>query len=443
MTQIVDSLRGWAAGLSRRRGGRRGAALTFALLALNLFVAGFVVTGCAGLFGPRISVSQNEQTALQEGRDRLKKAEEAEAAGDKSEAQRIYTEAVGYYGAVANQFAGKPTGLEAQMEVARIQAEELNNLQMAFQTLRSLVKQYPLNSLGTSNLPQQARDQYDRVVGRLDEENSRTAWYKVMDFLVQRIAGGNSILALFIIAVLVTALTWPFRAKLIRQSREMAKFAPEMRKLQEKYKSDPLLYQEKTREFYKEHGVNPFAGCAPALLQWPITIVMYQLIVYYQFHFTGVHFLWINPAVGAISDSWAYPLTGALARNLSQPDTLLLLLFTFSTFVSMRLTPSTTADPQALEQQRMMSTFFPPFYFIMMLQWNIASAFVLYWLFSNVLGIAQQFIIYKTLPPVTPLVLKGGDDATPAGGSAASAGEAAKPLEANPKLVSPKSRRKK
>jgi hypothetical protein len=169
--------------------------------------------------------------------------------------------------------------------------------------------------------------------------------------------------------------------------------------------------------------------------------------VYYQFHFTGVHFLWMNPSMGGQSQAWAYPLTGALAWNLSQPDTLLLLLFSFTTFISMRITPSTTADPQALEQQRMMSTLFPPLYFIMMLQWNIASAFVLYWLFSNVLGIAQQFIIYKTLPPVTPLVLKGSEggveDAGNGGGTGASRAPAARPLEANPRLVSPKSRRKK
>jgi YidC/Oxa1 family membrane protein insertase len=424
----------------RRRGAFRAAA-TFLLLALNLFLFGFVSTGCAGVFGPKVSVSANPETALAEGRQRVEKAEAAEKAGDKAEASRVYGDAVAYYAEVGRRFANSTTGLTALNEEARIQSDKLDQVQVAYQTLRNARKQYPAGTIKDADLAQRTEQQYDAIVAKLDSQNAKTPWYAVMDFLV-RITGNRPVLALFIIAVLVTGLTWPFRRQLIRQSREMAKYQPEMKKIQEKYKSDPLLLNEKMREFQKEHGINMFAGCAPALLQWPITIVMYQLIVHYQFHFSGSHFLWINPATSAISAAWPAPLAGAIARSLAEPDTILLFLFCFSTFVSMKITPTTVTDPQALEQQKMMSTFFPPFYFLMMLQWGIASAFVLYWLFSNVLGIAQQFIIYRTLPPVQPLVLNpsgvSGD-----GDSGGSGAAAAKPLEANPKLISPKNRRKK
>jgi len=433
----------------RRRGASR-AAVTFALLTLNLFLFGFVSTGCAGLFGPKVSVSANPETALSDGRAMVEKADKAQQAGDKTEATRLYSDAVTYYGSVANNFRGTPTALEAMDEQARIQADDLNNVQAAYQTLRNARRQYPLGSLKDSDLTQKTEKQYEDIVARLDAENAKTPWYAVMDFIV-RMTGNRPVLALVVIAVLVTGLTWPFRRQIIRQSREMAKYQPEMKKIQDRYKSDPMLMQEKMREFQKEHGINLFAGCLPALLQWPITLLMYQLIVHYQFHFANSHFLWINPATSAISAGWPVPLAGSIARSLAEPDTLLLILFSFSTFVSMKITPSTTTDPQALEQQKMMATFFPPFYFLMMLQWGIASAFVLYWLFSNVLGIAQQFIIYRTLPPVQPLILNPGGDSSDgvdrsgngSGPGGNGSGGAARPLEANPKLISPKNRRKK
>jgi membrane protein insertase Oxa1/YidC/SpoIIIJ len=116
-------------------------------------------------------------------------------------------------------------------------------------------------------------------------------------------------------------------------------------------------------------------------------------------------------------------------------------------YLTTKLMPTQPAtDPAQAEQQKMMAITMPIVFFIMMLQWQPASAFVLYWLVSNILGLGQQWVIYRMLPTPPPLIIvnKDGDAAGKNGADgngADSGGE--KPLTANPKLVSPKNRKKK
>ena len=72
-----------------------------------------------------------------------------------------------------------------------------------------------------------------------------------------------------------------------------------MKYIQEKYREDPQIMQSKIMELYKEHGVNPFGGCLPLLIQMPIFIAFYQSL--FNFNFKVVEhakFLWI-PNIGA------------------------------------------------------------------------------------------------------------------------------------------------
>src|ERR671933_2287070 len=61
--------------------------------------------------------------------------------------------------------------------------------------------------------------------------------------------------------------------------QKMQQVQPEMKKLQAKYKNDRQKLNEEMMKFYKEHNVNPFAGCLPLVLQMPLFIVLYRLIL--------------------------------------------------------------------------------------------------------------------------------------------------------------------
>jgi len=236
-------------------------------------------------------------------------------------------------------------------------------------------------------------------------------------------------------------VVWPLRARQYRSAKEMQRYQPELKKIQQKYKDDPQLAMAKQQAFYKEHGINQFAGCLPVLLQAPVTLAMYQVILHYQFHFSQTTFLWMNPEAARASTQFPAPFTHAIAHNLGEHDLFLLVIYAISMYLQTKLMPTTpTMDPQQIEQQKIMSIMMPMTFFVMMLQWQPASAFVLYWFISNVLGLIQQAIIYKTLPPVEPFVPKTSiDDMVTVSGE----GDAPKPMVANPKLVSPKNKRKK
>jgi len=423
---------------SRRRG-------LFVLLLLLVLPLGAITAGCNPLARPP-AVSDNAEQAFKEGEAKKADATQAEKNGDKQEAKQRWSTVAAYYGEAARKFSNTANGLRAVEEEAAAM-EKAGNKYGAQTTLKNALRQYPATAFPEQR--PQLEQTYSELVSRLDQENSQTPYYKVMDVLVRALGNDpriSTVLAIFLIAVVVTLVVWPLRARQYRSFKEMQRYQPELKKIQDKYKGDTQLLYQKQQEFFKEHGINQFAGCLPMLLQMPITIGMYQVILHYQFHFTQATFLWINQAFGNLGAKLPPPLTGSMAHNLSEPDLPLLIVYAISMFLQSKLMPTTpSTDPAVAEQQKMMTITMPIMFFVMMLQWQPASAFVLYWFISNVLGLLQQWYIYRTMPPMPPLVLagEGGGPTGPSLDGSGNNGAAAKPMQANPKLVSPKSKRKK
>jgi membrane protein insertase Oxa1/YidC/SpoIIIJ len=184
--------------------------------------------------------------------------------------------------------------------------------QQALQVLRTASRQYSPRQF--PKLAPETERRYMDLATRVDQKNRPTIQYRIMDTVV-RLVGGNHVLALFLISLGVTIALWPLRAKQYRSFKEMQKFAPQMKKIQEKYKDDPQLQQQKLMEFYKEHGYNPFAGCLPLIPQMPVLWGLYYAISSYQYQFTESTFLWINPALGQASADWPGFFSHAIART--------------------------------------------------------------------------------------------------------------------------------
>ncbi len=88
---------------------------------------------------------------------------------------------------------------------------------------------------------------------------------------------GFSIIALTLFFRIVL---YPFTASQIRTSVKMQKIAPHVNKLKELHKNDSKKLQEETMKLYKEHGVNPAAGCLPMIIQLPFIWALYALLQY-------------------------------------------------------------------------------------------------------------------------------------------------------------------
>ena len=103
--------------------------------------------------------------------------------------------------------------------------------------------------------------------------------------------GMGAILILF--AFLVRLISGPLTKMSLRSTQKMQEVQPTIKKIQEKYKSDPKVMQMKIMQTYKEHNVNPLSGCLVMFLQWPIMIppfIVFRSVV----DFRGESFLWIK-----------------------------------------------------------------------------------------------------------------------------------------------------
>jgi YidC/Oxa1 family membrane protein insertase len=89
---------------------------------------------------------------------------------------------------------------------------------------------------------------------------------------------GNWGIAIILLTFLVKALTLYWTTKSMRSMKAMAALAPQMKNLQTKYADDKQRQQAETMALYKQHGVNPVAGCLPILLQMPIWLALYRML---------------------------------------------------------------------------------------------------------------------------------------------------------------------
>jgi YidC/Oxa1 family membrane protein insertase len=73
-------------------------------------------------------------------------------------------------------------------------------------------------------------------------------------------------------------LVTPLNLKSTKGMLEMQRLAPEMRKLQNEYRSDRQKLNEEMMKLYQEHKVNPMASCLPLLAQMPVFFIMFQIL---------------------------------------------------------------------------------------------------------------------------------------------------------------------
>ena len=85
--------------------------------------------------------------------------------------------------------------------------------------------------------------------------------------------------SIIVLTLLIMLLLYPLTAKQAKSMIAMQRVQPEIKKLQAKYKNDRQKLNEEMMKFYKENNINPLAGCLPLLLQMPLFIVLYRLII--------------------------------------------------------------------------------------------------------------------------------------------------------------------
>jgi YidC/Oxa1 family membrane protein insertase len=197
-----------------------------------------------------------------------------------------------------------------------------------------------------------------------------------------------------LLAFVVRLIVFPFTQKTIMHSRQMAQLSPLMTKIKEEYKDDPQQAQLKTMAMYKEYGLNPVAGCAPAFVQMPLFLTVYQCMLLYQFTFQKGYFLWINEATSSNTHGFTAP-------NLGTQDAILIVIYGITMIISQMLTP--ISDPSQKKQMRLMGVGISVVFTVFMFTgaFPVVSGFVLYWTFTNIFATVQSLRAYRL--PLEPL----------------------------------------
>ena len=130
---------------------------------------------------------------------------------------------------------------------------------------------------------------------------------------------GSYGMAIILFTILMRLCLWPINVSQQRSMKNMQTLTPKMKMIQEKYKSNPQLMQQKMMEFYKENNFNPTAGCLPMLIQIPIFIMLYSALMSPQFiQMAGnTHFGFIDRLDSTIKSNAGVSLDGkfSIANN--------------------------------------------------------------------------------------------------------------------------------
>ncbi len=323
---------------------------------------------------------------------------------------------------------------------AGVEYKNLGRLSTAFNSLDHERKAYLKDPMWTqmkvkvtpvAGLPQTeitGEELYQATITNLSGLNQKDlVWgffpgYAVIDALVGltgRQPWVSYTLAAFLLALIVRAIVYPLAQKQLMFSRQMMQLQPLAAELKKKHTNkqgvvDTQAVQLETMTLYREYGINPAAGCAPAFLQMPLFLLVFQSMLHYRFEFANGLFMWVNPSASGASN-------GLFGPNLGQNDYLLLVVYGVSMVIATYLQPVT--DPNNVKQQRYMGIGVSVMVTVMMFFFPLPSAFVLYWIFLNIFSTLQSLRAYRmAVPPIQKV-------ATAAGGVRSKSGFFAKLME--------------
>jgi YidC/Oxa1 family membrane protein insertase len=233
--------------------------------------------------------------------------------------------------------------------------------------------------------------EYARLAALPDEQVSVLQFSKILGFisfgaicklLLACLGGIHSLLtwsgawswgwAIVLLTVIIKLITWPLTAAQQRTAQKMTQFKGPMEEIREKYKNDSEKLNKEMMKLYTEHKINPFAGCLPIFIQIPVFFGLYtafQTTVELRLE----SFLWIH--------------------DLSTPDTLfhigsfgfnlLPILMGITMWLSMRMTPTPSADDTQKTIMYTMAFLFP------VICYSLPAALSLYMTLQNLLTMLQ------------------------------------------------------
>lgn len=215
---------------------------------------------------------------------------------------------------------------------------------------------------------------------------------------------GDFGLAIILLTIVVRLILYPLMRKQLNSTKRMQEVQPLIAEVKKQYPKDQRAQLEATQLIYKEHGINPAAGCLPLFIQLP---VIYGL-------FNSLNTIFRNhPTVASINGS-IYPFLPHITHlpntnlnwftfinhswfiNLGAPDPthILPILAALATFIQLRMSQPRTAaaTKNAMSQQMQIMQFIMPV-FTLFFTWAFPAGLALYWTTTSIFSMVQQYFV--------------------------------------------------
>lgn len=183
---------------------------------------------------------------------------------------------------------------------------------------------------------------------------------------------GNWGIAIIILTIIIKLIFYPLSAASYKSMAKMRVLAPKLQRLKEQYGDDRQRMQQAMMDLYKTEKINPLGGCLPIVVQIPVFIALYWVLLA-SFELRQAPFtLWI--------------------KDLAVPDPYYVLpvLMGATMIIQTKLNPE-PPDPVQAKIMKIMPIAFSVFFFF------FPAGLVLYWLVNNILSIAQQWQITRSM----------------------------------------------
>jgi len=215
-------------------------------------------------------------------------------------------------------------------------------------------------------------------------------FFNLLIYLYNVIPGSDFGLAIIVLTVLIRLVFSPLSIKTQRAQRSLNALNPKIQEIREKHKNDQVAQSNAIMQLYREHKINPFAGCLPLLIQIPILLALYKAFL------EG-----FNPdSLSMLYSFIEHP--GTIERvsfgflDVTTKNSFLAVIAGVLQFIQAKVAFSgqTPGNPTAAAMNTQMLYIFPVM--VVFITWTLPAGLGLYWATSTLFSIGEQFIARRS-----------------------------------------------
>lgn len=225
--------------------------------------------------------------------------------------------------------------------------------------------------------------------------------FNLLVFLYDVMPGGDMGFAIIFLTVIVKLILWPFMNSSLKSQKALQELQPKIEELKQKHKDDKEGLAKATMELYKNEKVNPLSSCLPLLIQFPILIALYRVLL------QGFNPDALNQLYPFISNPGEIDkmFLGFLDLSLASVSLAVLagVLQFFQTRMLMNKRPPKTVQgtPGAKDESMLAAMNKSMLYFMpavtILIGAQLPGGLTLYWVTVTIVSIIQQMVVFRKI----------------------------------------------